>query len=1676
MRWWLGVLVLVLAAAPLRAQTITNVALVPPGLATTNQNIIQSTFTLTGFTAPITVQYQRDDGATDTVSGLSNGNNTITLVLSDLGTQDGRLTSWNVVATDSATPTPNIRIVPGPRVRFDNSPPGVPAIVSPQFPATIFADNFQIRGTVNGSTPPNSPVTTGTVIITRLDPPNVGQVIGAGALSTAPPGSFLATVDLSRLTTGVATQISIRATDEAGNQGQPLLVTVTRQIAPPPTFQVAPSCQPRGPLTNSPAVLVRGAVTGQVPPFTVNFFIDGTLESQITGLADGESFAHTLNLPSQGQHEIRVQTANSNQPPDRSRAVLACTLTLDSIAPGPPVILQPNPALASFLTSGPTFVIQGFSTERAFCTTAPDCPRPVVRVNGPAGVTYLPPSPLPVANGTGQFQTTASLPATLADGRYAIQLTSVDAAGNTSAGSVAQLLFDLDRTPPTVSEIRVNNVIAPQAAPEIFVGRITSTVQVRLSEPLSNIPVVRFTQAGGSVQALGLTSGAGTLFNFNFTPVTGQDGPVAVTFSGGRDLAGNALAGDIARLVIVDTVPPRVVSVDPAQDTTVARSPSPIRITLADPPDPTNLFSGVDVARTQVTLEGPINSAGTGPPIAGTLVPFDPQTVDFIPSRPLTVDGRYRLRISAFDQVGNPAAPFTSDFILDATPIAITPGVIECIPPDKAAVNPTTIPGTFARPFVTVRVNARDFSPQRSLLEVNDFCRVPPRVPGVKTVVDATTMRFTFDGALAQDGSQDGTYATAITLSDSVGNLSPQTFCTFVYDSLVPLVDRTFPANNTCTNGPLRLVDATLTDPTPDACRAKSGISRTESSIRLFLTEPNRFTNTSAPREIRGVLRFQSIGNVDKIALEVVDRFNFPSGLRADGTGADDGLYRMDVVAVDNAGNRSILTSPVFTYDTLPPQLAVDKVKDGDALSGNNVMLTGTVRDNPGGGDIDRVIANLVSVDLANQPTTSVPIFESVTAVLNVLPEPNSGTPPQRRWTINASLLNTTAATRARLTVQAFDRCGNFRDQGFTVNVVPGLLGAVRLSQPASGICTPTNLVDFSWTPLTGAADYQFRLRTPKGNEIVQNTANKTTLRQNLAQQGDGDGQYLWTVAGVDGGMQLGQFARNNVFNIDTTPPRVIAIDAQDPSPDSRGVLAAGETRFTITFSEKMAPESGLAVALVSENRSVPPLVATTLTYSDNIWVGRIVIPTNNGRDPDFNGLAELSINGGRDCARNLMAAPDHALQVFEVNTGPLLKIAFFQNPIDTKDLVVLFKGFTREGGPAARLIDLPAVTFVRSGERDQAPRLQRINDSTFQGLFRLNPNSTAPIALVATARDEGGNTATRTIVLNVNPVSPGEPQVVAASTAVRLELPAGAVRERGMLMTLPRRFNLAATGSIDVPEDGSLAAVAPIDQLAPLGFAFFEPARLTVDTRGLTGVQKPELLEKAALYQRTALGWQYLPQTRAGHLRIAQVSSLHPLALLLDAAAPVVQIERPLAGARLDPADPALEASVSDRGSGVEVAGLKALLDGEPVPVTLDQASGRVRADLSSARAGQHEVVLAVADRAGNVTRATRRMVAAPALGLTELAPFPNPARLSSRLRYRLIGPVDRLEVRIYDVASRLVRRLDGDTTAGRHTVEWQLDTDSGRGVANGVYLVKVTAAGGGRNVTARTRVAVMR
>jgi hypothetical protein len=73
----------------------------------------------------------------------------------------------------------------------------------------------------------------------------------------------------------------------------------------------------------------------------------------------------------------------------------------------------------------------------------------------------------------------------------------------------------------------------------------------------------------------------------------------------------------------------------------------------------------------------------------------------------------------------------------------------------------------------------------------------------------------------------------------------------------------------------------------------------------------------------------------------------------------------------------------------------------------------------------------------------------------------------------------------------------------------------------------------------------------------------------------------------------------------------------------------------------------------------------------------------------------------------------------------------------------------------------------------------------------------------------------------------------------------------------------------------------------------------------------------------------------------------------------------------------------------------------------------------------------------------------------------FPNPFRSATQIRFQLPEP-GHVSLKVYDLSGRLVRTLrDGAEVAGYHTVDWDLEAESGRALAGGVYFYRLESPG---------------
>ncbi len=116
---------------------------------------------------------------------------------------------------------------------------------------------------------------------------------------------------------------------------------------------------------------------------------------------------------------------------------------------------------------------------------------------------------------------------------------------------------------------------------------------------------------------------------------------------------------------------------------------------------------------------------------------------------------------------------------------------------------------------------------------------------------------------------------------------------------------------------------------------------------------------------------------------------------------------------------------------------------------------------------------------------------------------------------------------------------------------------------------------------------------------------------------------------------------------------------------------------------------------------------------------------------------------------------------------------------------------------------------------------------------------------------------------------------------------------------------------------------------------------------------------------------------------------------------------------------------------------------------VTARDAAGNLAADVSDSDFGILDWLTGVGDLA---------------LAGTSLSVFPNPSGAgATHVRYGA-PQAAAVDLAIYDLAGRLVRRLDAEVGGDQErTLRWDGRDETGRDVPSGVYLVRLATASGG-------------
>jgi hypothetical protein len=1545
----------------------------------------------------------------------------------------------------------NSVLVPGSptlEILSDTVPPDPPNIddATNDFPKTVFTATFQITGNVDNSNPAGNatdkPETAGsvTVFIDGAADPVTGQltrqVLGGGLIQ--PTSRFIGTVDITTLAVGQTAKLRIVATDSLGHESAIKdLGDVTRGLGGDVRVVETEIVPAKDSLTAHTGVLIKGRVLGTVAPFKVKFFVNEQLNSEIAGLASGDAFSHSLNMTSEGQHCFSIVPENTNTPIFKGTRVDLGCINLDLTPPPAPQILIPNPS-TTLITKGPEVEVRGLTeADKNLANTL----KPKLFLTGPSGIDFSPLSPLEVTT-SGNFSFRADIQ-NLPDGQHAIEIRAVDEVGNTDPSSEARVSFIKDSVSPIVEEVRVNNVIVPQLNPPVFLSSQAVRLRIRLNEDSESAPTLVVRPFQDSQFNAGLFQGSGKVWEYSFAVTSGQDGPLGISVTGGGDRAGNTINFSLDAIVQVDTRPPSVKEMIPPERSVLSKTPEKFRLLFEDiPPSQDQPVSLVDTTSASIKIFDP-----NGTEQVLKLVEFDPVTVDAIPVSPFTVEGDYRIEIIISDKAGNRSLKDTRLFTMDFS--KIREDRITCLPLNNGFARSGVDPFLGSEDhFVQVQVQDDQFDVQASSLILQNFQEIPQVLPGEKRIIDANTMRYALKTALPSDSSKDGKYVIESQIFDFPGNHTEDHICVFTYDNCSPSVLSVFPENGGTVARNLRTVSAVLKDCQPRFDVEISDIDVSKSSIRLFQVQEGSLI------EVSSKIRFESVPNqrATKILLEIVDSQGIASSLPNDGSA--DGTYRVEVVALDRSGNSSEVLSSTFVLDTLDPIIVAGNLQDDQVLAGGDYFLFGKSRDNTGGSGLEKLEIKVEAVEGLIPTTTLLPL----TPVLLTRPTlpPNDPSPPFQDWTFTLRL-NVTRNTNGLITLRAHDRAGNYRDYSYRVRLIANTFNVPEKSIPVNNSSTSRFFVDFAWSPVDEARGYELEIITPNQNrKTFQVVDPRTTI--NLAALAEGEGIYGWNVSALDSQGNLGLKTLNTNFRIDQTPPKITSIQIQDPSPESQGRITQGITRLLFVFSEEMKTSKLPRVFL----RSVEPGVVTTipasiLSFQHDRLLAQVKLDSPGEESPDLRGFVRVVLEGAHDPAGNKASPVDSGLSLFEVQTGPFFDLKFFSNPVDRDALTLAVKGFTEPGGNSLQIPDIPSVILLNASDEQIALNPIRVTDSAFSVSMHLSQARNRDFRLQISGEDRFGNIATRFLFFPLTQIFP-EKRAVLSSSRIRLEIPSKSVEQR-------EEFVLAPADTLSTPPHPGLSLVETLPSVP-------NPIKLKRQTSVRVRVEPKELAKgPLGLFVYTPEGWSLVePGGKSdGEFLYGSSHWIGPMAVFRDQSPPRVQ------EADSNSTTNRLSYIVEDEGSGISSLNSYLLAGSRRIAGHWNADQKLLEFSRSQLPPRVDSAQLIVEDRLGNRTEyAISQLGSAPAPKL-EAWIVPNPVRQSLNLRIRTNYLCEVAEMYVYDARGNRVFRESWTPSSIEEERNWDLISQSGAFIRNGVYFLKLRMGSGGSRLIKTLKFAVL-
>jgi len=1015
-------------------------------------------------------------------------------------------------------------------------------------------------------------------------------------------------------------------------------------------------------------------------------------------------------------------------------------------------------------------------------------------------------------------------------------------------------------------------------------------------------------------------------------------------------------------------------------------------------------------------------------------------------------------------------------------------------------------------------------------------------------------------------GQYDGPYLAEILAVDGPGNVSKAIRKEFLLDTTAPYTERTFPQENQKINTPLRHVSAVVVDPSPARLHTfeqsgkvnfGSGISIKASKMNLRLPAPYRdnlsttLFDTADGNRLRGVLDFTHNPNsfdptlptfnpnddAYRVLLEIVDNNANTVTLPVDGS--VDGIYTVEVIPVDNAGNNvndattrggfKPLTDGVkppkelkrdfrFLLDTVPPNLTFSPIGAAQTapselnVNGGSFELKGKVRDlsarTPateairGGSGMDRVEYSLV---LLRQDGTMVdsqpgdgqdvkprnnPILKDVKAELSAITDPS----------LDPSVSSTRPLTDGYRDLLMVEHTWTIKgvlpppdeiivpDQNTVANyvlIVKAIDQAGNISERRivmklnSGLLPPPELVSPNLNGALKSPAVVFEWKpVPEAAEYILNLSHPTGQLTTYAVVKSGDNPNVrWNqILTTQGEYEWWVLSVDSVGNAGQKGlTRKFRYDKEAPFIES---LSWSDLSPEATTRMSIGTFK-LQVVFNEELGKWPKVTFKPLQTS----VPEQMIVTSRVSGKTWEGVATIPTTATNlwdgKATLEISQAEDKAGNLMIVNRN-------YDFTIDTGPSysVKYFENpvYRTEVVMVVKstenLLNVPVLTEP-VGVSLATGTMLRISDSVFAANLRITASNDTTGKVRISGTDLDGNTASRILTFPVSVLKTNQSTRV-LSTGLVLNVPSGSVAQNTPMMVLPREEfseipQINASVGSVSKEVQELKKIKDLELLSPTDIQFLQPVAVEMDPGQPLGPQQGLFLASGGSLELIEAN------VRDGKYHFSLMRS-GQIMIFEDLKPPLLNLDSSLEQDGIRAVNPKVRFEAKDLGSGLRQDSIHVTLAGQQMAFEEVDARGAYVYGMKGRIAnGDNELEIEVSDRLGNLSVLKSTVQVLGPIRISAIA-YPNPARSFSMFSYDLSRAADHVELKLYDAAGALIHSINSaqdplvTTVRGKNTWRWDLLDRRGRNVANGVYFVQVVARDrDGHQDRQRIRVAVL-